>query len=167
MENRANTVGKYTLLLSMIGAVVLAYLVTSAMGYFFPDMSNGASWIISFALTYVLAKWLSKILFAIISVAVYKGDMDGITKELLSDINPPNEDENENIVSVQIVNIPDAPIGRYLDGDIYEWLDISGAGFENKRVYFAGTVDPKNTNANDIPDDCMLFPPGVLYSFCN
>lgn len=56
-----------------------------------------------------------------------------------------------------------APCGKFMDAIIHEWIEIQGEDGEMQRLVFAGTMNLSNGVPQQIPDNCLLIPPGLLY----
>lgn len=70
-----------------------------------------------------------------------------------------------NRLALKIVATPEKPMGRFMDAEFYEWIDVEGVGREGEihRFSFNGTMDLSRGIVCPIPDNCILFPPGILY----
>jgi hypothetical protein len=54
------------------------------------------------------------------------------------------------------------PLGKFMDEYFYEWIEIA-SGEQTTRLYFEGTLDLKKATVKDIPSDCLVLPPGIIY----
>ena len=91
-------------------------------------------------------------------------NLDQIVNEILDDKGQVSADAPAKVGAVEltIVNMPEKPIGSYLDTKIYEWLDIAtGVPGETVRFEFHRTVD--NLKHYQIEPDCILLHPGIVY----
>lgn len=76
------------------------------------------------------------------------------------------EELEENAeLELTITKVPDTPIGKYLDADIYEWIEFVDEKGITFIAFFEDTVNPKQMGTFAIPDDCILLPPGLLFKF--
>lgn len=73
------------------------------------------------------------------------------------------EDTDNHAFLLNILNQPDHPIARYMDEDIYEWIEIETSSGPPQRFIFEGTRPYQEGEPVEVPDNCILIPPGVLY----
>lgn len=87
-------------------------------------------------------------------------NLQEITEAILDDVDKP--EVSSTAVELTIVDMPEKPIGSYLDAKIYEWIDVAGGvPGEKVRFEFYRTVD--NINNYEIERDCILIHPGIVY----
>jgi hypothetical protein len=55
------------------------------------------------------------------------------------------------------------PFGKYKDCPMYDWLDVLGADGKTHRFSYLSTMDIEGGQTFQIPDGCILLPPGILY----
>mgnify|MGYP001393129737 CR=1 FL=1 len=76
---------------------------------------------------------------------------------------PPIEsDPKAQVHEFRVTKKARKPLGRYMDHDFYEWIEIA-RGEARERLYFDGTIDLKKATVKDIPGDCLILPPGIIY----
>jgi len=75
------------------------------------------------------------------------------------------QEENSNITQVEftIEELPEKPVGKYYDADIYEWIKVRSPDGKLVTAYFEDTINPKQMDTYPIPDGHMLIPPGILF----
>jgi hypothetical protein len=124
--------------------------------------SGGVTWWIIFLLScFALAKPYLKATLSLTSVFVVWTMRDKLMEE---DVEIEEEGEEEELITkitFTIEDQPDNPIGKYMDIDFYEWLDLKGSDGIVKRYKFFGTVDISRDFT--LRTDCILIPPGILY----
>lgn len=100
--------------------------------------------------------------------SVIKQQQDGMRKRQSHMVQEEAEDDEEvknPAIDMEFVIevVPEAPIGRYYDTDIYEWLKLRSPSGQLVTAYFEDTIDPKQLSTYAIPDGHMLIPPGILF----
>lgn len=63
-------------------------------------------------------------------------------------------------VMMHVENLPETPLGRYMDVDFYEWIDFRDEAGQIQRFKFNGTVDM--TSLTHMPG-AYIVPPGIIY----
>lgn len=77
----------------------------------------------------------------------------------------PLEDDEPELTNLlfTIEDQPSQPIGKFLDVEFYEWLDLKDESGTVRRVNFFGTIDVAREFT--LSPRCVLLPPGLLYEF--
>jgi hypothetical protein len=118
-------------------------------------------------LAWLTMKFLNGLTLLILQIKFYGFSHQG-AEELLND----SEDAvkaihavvpDVNQVMLKIINTPDKPLGRFMDAEFYEWVDVAGQDSIVHRFLFSGTVDMSKGLPQKIADGCILLPPGILY----
>jgi hypothetical protein len=73
------------------------------------------------------------------------------------------EDTANHTFMLNILDQPATPIARYMDEDIYEWIEIETSSGPPQRFIFEGTRPYQEGEPIEVPDNCILIPPGILY----
>ncbi len=164
-----------------VKTIAAAFFISLIGGYmlidtFFKDSGFVMSVIIGYCFCTIVVKLSENIFKNYVRKNVYNGDInafDADMKHVVSShsetnsgsVVPPAENnpspQKANIIQLTILNKPEKPIAKYMDADIYEWLDFeTEAGTSEKFVYF-GTVNLDRETI--VPDGCVLIHPGILY----
>jgi hypothetical protein len=135
---------------------------------------GAASFFAGLITSWLVMKVMNFITLIIIQGFVYKWDFQECLREAqstavtfqaqstaLKDTAGVTDDMEKKMV--KIIATPPTHFGRYYDTPFYEWLDIQSPSGEIKRFMFTGTMDMKQGKTFKIPDDGILFPPGILY----
>ena len=72
-------------------------------------------------------------------------------------------EDTVNQVMLKIVNTPEKILGRFMDAEFYEWIDVAGEDKIVHRFSFTGTIDMSRGVPQKLEDGCILLPPGILY----
>lgn len=121
--------------------------------------------IVGVFLMWLFMKLLNSVTLMFIQMKVYQGDTEALVEDAQAAVNainnpPPPQPEVRQLM-MKIVDIPEKPIGRYMDADIYEWMMIQDPEGKTQRFEFTGTV---NLERGEIPPPGTLtFPPGIIY----
>jgi len=75
---------------------------------------------------------------------------------------PIEKDPKVGQLDFRIVKKARKPLGKYMDEYFYEWIEVVRGG-ETLRLHFEGTLDLKKATVKDIPADCLVLPPGIIY----
>ena len=90
-------------------------------------------------------------------------DADEATHIMHGKAPPPIEvDPKVGQLDFRIVKKARKPLGKFMDEYFYEWIEVARGG-ETLRLYFEGTLDMKKATVKDIPADCVVLPPGIIY----
>lgn len=117
-------------------------------------------------LFYRIFTWLASPLAQFIA---YRGNWEKHSEDmnfLASLAKPPSEHpETEPVqkyktVMMHVENLPESPLGRYMDVDFYEWIDFRDEHGQIQRFKFNGTVD---MNALTHMPGVYIVPPGIIY----
>jgi hypothetical protein len=75
---------------------------------------------------------------------------------------PIEQDPKVGQLDFRIVKKARKPLGKFMDEYFYEWIEVARGG-EVVRLKFEGTLDLKKATVKDIPADCLVLPPGIIY----
>jgi len=64
--------------------------------------------------------------------------------------------------SFEIVNKPE-PYARFMDADIYPWIEIKGRNGIVLRATHLGTMDIARGSTHVLPEGAFMIPPGIVY----
>jgi hypothetical protein len=125
------------------------------------------SFLVGMLITFISSRVFSTLAFKYVSSKIYNNDIDTFNKDMTIIINgeklteiKTDEDTRER-VSLTILDKPETPIAKYMDFDIFEWLDIQSENNKPERFVYFGTCDAKQIK--EIPDGCVVVGPGVIY----
>jgi uncharacterized membrane protein len=141
----------------------MIYLATDYWGNTF------AAYFFGLAGAWALSKILNIVSLIVLQFIFYGSNTD----QLLADANEFHAESNEasgedsgivvNEVTLTIVEVPKTPFGKFMDADIFEWIDVKDKNDETLRLKFFGTMDITNGITQSLPEGCVLLPPGILY----
>lgn len=163
-----------TLKISSVGGIVtlvLSLAITAFFNVYFPQENILLQILMSIITTIVSVRFLSFIIYLYILKSVYSGNTEEYKTDmdiLIQSVGNPNlekMEKPENTVTqigVKIVNLPKSPIGRFMDVDFYDWMEIERSG-ERIKLVFSGTTLAKNLGNAVIENDSYIFPPGLIY----
>ena len=124
----------------------------------------------------LIASWVSfKILnivgIMIMCVVLYRGNAQqmeldirsfhgGEAKELPED----TQEEKPSVKKLEwtVISTAEKPLGKYMDADFFEWIELQDENSLSIRFEFDGTADMKIGAAN-LRSDQILIEPGILY----
>ena len=146
--------------------LLISFFLSHYLGISYVDVSW---WLVILPLSYVGITLLSNLLTIVAVLSVYGIDSRVITEELQLMKNELQQTEakaeaskSTELIELTIIKKPEKPIARFLDEDIFEWLEFSANG-KHFTGYFEGTLNMKSGMTFSIPDNCILIDPGVLY----
>lgn len=170
-EERIKTVANLylkTLFIAMIIAIFGAYLIITT---FFADSSFLVGVIVSYIFCVIAGKIGESIFKSYVRKKVYhddinsfNADMNHVTSHINVEQKMPEEKQATQAptaMELNILNKPEKPLAKYMDSDIYEWLDFEAEDGRAERFIYFGTLDL--TKGGSIPVGCVLIQPGILY----
>lgn len=120
--------------------------------------------IVSVFFMWLFMKLLNTVTLMFIQMKVYQGDTEALVEDAQAAVNainnPPPQSE-VRLLMMKIVDIPEKPIGRYMDADIYEWIMVQDPEGKIQRFEFTGTVNLERGETP--PPGTLTFPPGIIY----
>lgn len=145
-----------------IGSIITVVLFMSLM---FPDMNVVISFFVSLVASFVLTHFTTAIAHLAIHLIYYGSDMEELTEDALnaSKEQEPQPEPTVEKVHFKVVNTPDKAYARYMDADIFEWIDVEDDKGVVHRCTFTGTLDMKKGPPEYIPPGHLLLWPGILY----
>ena len=87
--------------------------------------------------------------------------IDEFSKELEM-LDAVEEVEEQKRVTLTVENMPEKPIGKFKDSDIFAWVDLEDEYGNVHRSVFAGTIDVSNP-ASTVPKHSFIVMPGIIY----
>lgn len=146
---------------SILACINSVMLWTSIMGWGFLSFlgSMCTAWIFMKVFTYGIT--------FILQLVFYGTDFQTMMKDaqaaaqILSRKEAPSSSV-ANQVSLKITAHSE-PFGKYKDCPMYDWLDVIGADEKTHRFSYHSTMDIEAGQTFQIPDGCILLPPGIMY----
>ncbi len=171
IEPRMQRAMKYQFVAMILNSFLASGIVFMLIWGMLPDSSDWVRIPLLMVGTYFVVGWLNQISLFLLNLIIYQGNFQEMAREaehaaaVINGHAPPSIDKSQAIINLdlQIVDRPDNPIGRFMDADIFEWLHIKGTDGKLYRFMFEGTLDMTKGLPNQIPQDCLLLPPGILY----
>jgi hypothetical protein len=114
---------------------------------------------------WLFMKLLNTVTLMFIQMKVYQGDTEALVQDAQAAVNainnpPPPQPEVRQLM-MKVIDIPENPIGKYMDTDIFEWMDIQDPEGVTQRFEFTGTVNLEKGETP--PQGTLTFPPGIIY----
>lgn len=146
------------ILLSILGVPTLLYHLAGK------DL-QGFWWIPFIIGTYILTRLTVKALVWCSVMVIYNFDVNLMYEEAEEMAIPPEGPAAAPREELQLTVVakPEAPVGRYYDEDIWEWVEFVDQTGRKLIGKFEDTISPKQMGTFVIPDEHALFPPGILY----
>jgi hypothetical protein len=125
------------------------------------------SFLVGMLITFISSRIFSALAFKYVATKVYNNDIDTFNKDMSIIVNGENsidvkaDEDTREKVTLTILDKPETPIAKYMDFDIFEWLDIQSENNKPERFIYFGTCDAKQIK--EIPDGCVVVGPGVIY----
>jgi hypothetical protein len=66
-------------------------------------------------------------------------------------------------IAIKILRTAEGVLGRYMDEDFFEWIEIADENNVPVKLSFIGTMDLSKGLTRPVPAGCLLIEPGVLY----
>ena len=159
--NRVLELQRKAFFLNIILSAVLTFALTSALA-----IENFLwAFIAGIFLMWLFMKLLNTITLVFIQMKVYQGDTKALVEDTAAVVNainnraPSQPDARQFIMKV--IHIPEKPIGKYMDADIYEWMDIQDSEGVTQRFEFTGIVNLEKGETP--PEGTLTLPPGIIY----
>lgn len=157
----------------LILAVVLAMLLVSNVA----TDSALSKMAIAFISSWLFTRVFTALASALAQFIVYRGnwqkhaeDMNflaSLTKPLAEQPNTeqPNTEpvEKYKTVIMHVENLPETPLGKYMDTDFYEWIDFRDETGKIQRFSFDGTIDMNSSESMPPIHGVYIVPPGIIY----
>ena len=150
----------------------LAIFAGWALGQLFIDPEAHPVWfgLASGVAAALLIRLFNFISLVFLQVWFYGANVDSLVNDadhavhVMNNTRPPPIESAPNVEQLEFRVIKKArkPLGRFMDHDFYEWIEIVRDGAP-LRLYFEGTLDMKKATVKDIPPDCLVLPPGIIY----
>lgn len=113
--------------------------------------------------TYISASLIFKVMQFVLVMFIYEFNIDLMeeeSREMKFEGAEPEVQEMDDI-DLTVAKLPEKPIAKYLDVDIWEWVEFTNDAGQKILGTYETTVDM--TKQYVIDDDCVAFPPGVVY----
>jgi hypothetical protein len=147
--------------LNALLSAILSFVSVNAI-----DIQNFFLQVIAWVfLTRLFLMLLNTVVLMIIQLKVYQGDTASLVEDATAyakAINTPVPYQpGAEMLMMKIINVPDKPIGKFMDADIYEWLDLEDSNGVTRHFEFVGTVNMENGEV--APQGMLTLPPGLIY----
>jgi hypothetical protein len=85
---------------------------------------------------------------------------DLIKKEITTSV---EQNTTTDAIMIKILRTSESVLARYMDHDIFDWIEIADVNDNPVRLSFIGTMDLSKGLQRPVPSGCMLIEPGILY----
>jgi len=154
----------------VIGLQRIAFFVNMVISAILTVICAGALAIESFFLGFLVGVFLMWLFMKILNIIammyiqmkVYEGDTDALLKDASDALDAITNPQDQVIPRVvKIISKPTAPIGKFMDADIYEWMEVQDPSGSIQRFEFSGTVNLEKGETP--PPGTLTFIPGIIY----
>lgn len=130
------------------------------------------SWILNFvAVSIAVIYYQKKILGSDVSSDELLDDLrnkvDAIIDDMEEDEGPALKSSGEQVtpqtLKFTVLAVPETPVGKFMDHDIFEWIDIVDTAGTKYRCFFTGTMNLSSGKTFTIPAKSFVLPPGIIY----
>lgn len=142
-------------------SVAVGYSSLGILNFLFPSLEGFGMWVAFLVMSWVGIHVSSQVAFFAILFSVYGGDTQAMEDEVFNPHLQPSKPEPAE-VTLTILGNSGEPIAKYLDADIWEWIDFAAADGTKYRGTYEGTMNFRY-GGGEIPANCMLLPPGIIY----
>lgn len=139
--------------------------ISGVAAYFLVLGITGAvsAFLVGIVISAILLRILNAVTMAALYWAMYRNDPPDL-EALRQEVEGPEEDAPLTTMNFTVVASSD-PIGRFMDNDLYDWIDVTVEGNDKDvlRLNYVGTVDVSRPFASLWPAGTIVLPPGVCY----
>lgn len=164
--DRLKTVIRWQFIASIANIFVAGFLASRMVPWVLPDIDTILTVLVAMPIAYILYQWANNISLALINMVVYRGRFDLAVDDARTALGEAgviqDDDTVSQVVNIKVIAHSMTPIAKFMDGDIFEWIDVVGNDGVTHRMLFEGTMDMR-FGLDSIPDGCVMLPPGILY----
>ena len=149
-------------------AVVLATLIASSV----PTDSVLLKIAIGFISTWLFTRVFVMLAPPIAKFIAYRGNWHKCAQDMnfLVSLTKPQAEQPETepvekykTVVMHVENLPESPIGKFMDTDFYEWIDFRDEDGQIQRFKFDGTINMDSFQNTPVIHGVYIVPPGIIY----